>query len=71
MQHSVAFLPLMQRNGSYLLIEKGVFAWYYVITARETDPNNKTNKEERKMVLALAGIWAVVSVGVYFTLKNI
>ncbi len=43
MQHSVAFLPLMQRKSTDLLIEKAADAWDYVITARETDPNNKTN----------------------------
>jgi hypothetical protein len=43
MQHLVAFLPLMQRKGSYLLIEKAADAWDYVITARGTDPNNKIN----------------------------
>ena len=41
MQHLVAFLPLIQRNGSYLLIEKVADAWYYVITAREQTQNKK------------------------------
>ena len=62
MQHLVAFLLLMQQNGSYLLIEKGSDAWYYVITARET---NKKQKEENTMLTSLAcfGIYATVTVG--------
>ena len=66
MRHIVAFLPLMQRNGSYLLIEKVADAWYYVITARETNKNNTNQKEEKSMIsagVAIAGIAAVTVAG--------
>lgn len=77
MRHRVAFLLLNQHYALYLLIEKTAFAWYYVITARETNKNKqhkiKKQKEEKTMitVLGIVGVWGVVSVGVYFTLKNI
>ena len=48
MQHLVAFLPFMQRNGSYLLIEKGADAWYYVITEGELTRTTKQTKEEKQ-----------------------
>ena len=41
MQHRVVFLLLNQHYALYLLIEKTAFAWYYVITARETNKNTK------------------------------
>ena len=53
MQHHVAFLLLNQHCGHYLLIEKGGFSWYYVITARETKTNNKTKKEEKAMIATI------------------
>jgi hypothetical protein len=56
----------MQRNGSYLLIEKGSDACYYVITARETNKNNTNQKEEKSMIsagVAIAGIAAVTVAG--------
>ena len=36
MQHLVAFLLLKQRHALVLLIEKGVFACYYIDTEGET-----------------------------------
>ena len=53
MQHHVAFLLLNQHCAHYLLIEKSGFAWYYVITARETKTNNKTKKEEKAMIATI------------------
>ena len=53
MQHLVAFLLLMQRNGSYLLIEKGAFAWYYVITEGEQTRTTKQTKEEKIMITTI------------------
>ena len=49
-----------------LLIEKTAFAWYYVITARETNKNNTNQKEEKSMIsagVAIAGIAAVTVAG--------
>ena len=69
MQHRVAVLLLNQHYALYLLIEKYAFAWYYVITARET---NKKQKEEKTMgAIAVLGIWAVATVGTYLLLSHI
>ena len=55
MQHCVADLLLNQHCGHYLLIEKGRFSWYYVITARETKTNNKTKEEKAMIATIVAG----------------
>ena len=60
MQHAAAFLPFKQRNSSYLLIEKGAFAWYYVITARET---KQITNQRRKKTMIILGI-AALGIGV-------
>ena len=69
MQHFAAFLLHKQQNRPTLLIEEGANAWYYVITARET---NKKQKEEKTMgVIAVLGIWAAATAGTYLLLSHI
>ena len=69
MQHLVALLLHKQQNSPILPIEQDADAWYYVITARET---NKKQKEEKTMgVIAILRIWAVATAGTYLLLSHI
>ncbi|SDB60614.1 hypothetical protein SAMN02910317_03223, partial [Ruminococcaceae bacterium FB2012] len=66
MRRRDVFLLNNQHYDTYLLIEKGSDAWYYVITARETNKNNTNQKEEKSMIsagVAIAGIAAVTAAG--------
>ncbi len=69
-QHFVALLSHKQQNSPILLIEPGINAWYYVITARET---NKKQKEEKTMGAAFVvlGVWAAATAGTYLILSHI
>ena len=53
MRHRVAFLLLNQHYALYLLIEKTAFAWYYVITARETNKKQKGGKYNAYIISVL------------------
>ena len=66
MRQHAAHLLLTQQNVIILTIEKSADAWYYVITARETNKNNTNQKEEKSMIsagVAIAGIAAVTVAG--------